>query len=46
MKVQEAPTAICKVVKFPASVTSHLRTEDSQNEQYNGLKGGLLKGKI
>jgi hypothetical protein len=46
MKLQEAPTAICNVVKFPASVTSYLRTEDSQNKEYYGLKGGLLKGKI
>jgi len=45
MKLQEAPNAICKVVKFPASVTSYLRTEDCQNEQCNALKGGLLKGK-
>jgi hypothetical protein len=45
MKVQEAPSAICKVVKFPTSVTSYLRSEDTQNEQHYGLKGGLLKGK-
>jgi len=45
MKLQEAPNAICKVVKFPASVTSYLRTEDSQNEECYSLKGGLLKGK-
>jgi hypothetical protein len=45
MKLQEAPTTICKVVKFPASVTSYLRIENSQNEQHD-LKGGLLKGKI
>ncbi|GFG34649.1 hypothetical protein Cfor_03066 [Coptotermes formosanus] len=43
MKLQEAPNAICKVVKFPASVTSYLRTENCQNEQYYALKGGLLK---
>jgi hypothetical protein len=46
MKLQEAPTAISKVIKFPASVTSYLRIEDGQNEHYDGLKGGLLKGKI
>jgi hypothetical protein len=45
MKLQEAPNAIFKVVKFPPSVTSYLRTEDCQNEQYYALKGGLLKGK-
>ncbi|KDR14054.1 Protein ELYS [Zootermopsis nevadensis] len=42
MKLQEAPNAICKVVKFPGSVTSYLRSEGVTNERY-GLKGGLLK---
>jgi hypothetical protein len=46
MKLQEAPTTICKVVKFPASVTSYLRIENGQHEQHYDLKGGLLKGKI
>jgi hypothetical protein len=45
MKLQEAPTTICKVVKFPASVTSYLKIKDGQIEQHYGLKGGLLKGK-
>jgi hypothetical protein len=45
MNLKEAPDTVCKVVKFPASVTSYLRSEDGQNEQYYGLKGGLLKGK-
>lgn len=44
MKLQEAPNAICKVVKFPGSVTSYLRSEGVTNERYV-LKGGLLKGK-
>ncbi|XP_023712052.1 protein ELYS [Cryptotermes secundus] len=43
MKLQEAPATICKVVKFPASVTSYFRIENGQNEQHYDLKGGLLK---
>jgi hypothetical protein len=44
MKLREAPNAVCKVVKFPASVTNYLRA-DGEDEQYYTLKGGLLKGK-
>ncbi|PSN36895.1 hypothetical protein C0J52_11428 [Blattella germanica] len=44
MKLQKAPSSISKTVKFPASVTSYLRSEDGQHEHFQSLKGGLLKG--
>ena len=45
MKLQEAPSCISKVVKFPSSVTSYLKSEDVFHEQFHELNGGLLKGK-
>ena len=45
MKLQEAPSSISKVIKFPSSVTSYQKSEDVFDVEFYGLNGGLLKGK-